>query len=326
VPECATCQSYLCPRQCKNDAGRICVAPAVARYGAALLDECTVVRLEASRTAVDALVCHWQGRTVRLRGKIVVLAAGALSTPGILLNSTSADWPHGVANNSGMVGRNLMRHLLDLYVIALPFSGPVRGQIKEIGFNDFYHFNGGKYGNVQSFGPLPSMRYLLNRPAPNLQRRFLRHAVSLATPPWDRFRHSRLVLASILEDLPYAENRVLPAASANGVSRIKFQYTIHAHERRRQTEFRASLANVLKPSSYFRMRADGNTMLAHVCGTCRFGADPKSSVLDATNRAHDLSNLYVCDSSFFPSSAGINPALTVAANALRVAAHVQDRL
>jgi choline dehydrogenase-like flavoprotein len=135
-----------------------------------------------------------------------------------------------------------------------------------------------------------------------------------------------MVLVSIMEDLPYAENRVLPAVDADGVCRIKFQYTVHPDERRRQAEFRAALTAVLKPSSYIRLKGEANSYLGHVCGTCRFGTDRRTSVLDAMNRAHDLDNLYVADASFFPSSGGINPALTVAANALRVAAHLESRL
>jgi choline dehydrogenase-like flavoprotein len=69
-------------------------------------------------------------------------------------------------------------------------------------------------------------------------------------------------------------------------------------------------------------QAENNKQLAHACGTCRFGTDPRDSVLDKNNRAHGLSNLYVVDSSFFPSSSGTNPALTIAANALRVADHL----
>jgi len=83
---------------------------------------------------------------------------------------------------------------------------------------------------------------------------------------------------------------------------------------------------VLRP---YRVRlvkqAENNRLLAHVCGTCRFGTDPKDSVLDAHNRAHGLSNLYIVDGSFFPSSGGTNPALTIAANALRVADHLIGR-
>src|SRR5581483_4384802 len=70
----------------------------------------------------------------------------------------------------------------------------------------------------------------------------------------------------------------------------------------------------------------GMPNVTHVCGTCRFGDDPRTSVLDRHNRAHDLENLYVVDASFFPSSGGTNPSLTVAANALRVAGIVDERL
>lgn len=218
-----------------------------------------------------------------------------------------------------------MRHLIDFYLITPQTRGAIAGQIKQIGFNDFYELGGRKYGNVQSFGPFPPLKYLLNRPEPGIGRKLLRLGQPVASLPWERFRHRKLVLASIMEDLPYRENRMLPSVTADGACRIKFQYTIHENERRRQKELRAVMADTLKPSSFFMMKGEANTMLGHVCGTCRFGTDPRTSVLDAWNRAHDLSNLYVCDSSFFPSSAGINPALTVAANALRVAAHLEGR-
>jgi choline dehydrogenase-like flavoprotein len=100
---------------------------------------------------------------------------------------------------------------------------------------------------------------------------------------------------------------------------------LHANEIQRHAEFLRLFKGVLKP---FRKRALGsgkdNSNVGHVCGTCRFGTDPASSVLDAQNRAHTVDNLYVVDTSFFPSSAGLNPSLTVAANALRVAAHVNE--
>ena len=75
------------------------------------------------------------------------------------------------------------------------------------------------------------------------------------------------------------------------------------------------------------MRVWGTTdraALGHACGTCRFGAHPDTSVLDRWNRAHEVSNLYVVDGSFFPTSGGMNPALTIAANALRVAHHLES--
>ena len=107
--------------------------------------------------------------------------------------------------------------------------------------------------------------------------------------------------------------------------RLRLQYRLHPSEVERRAAFLRQLKEVLQP---FRKLTLGtgkdNTNLGHVCGTCRFGADPKTSVLDPQNRAHEVDNLYVVDTSFFPSSAGLNPSLTVAANALRVAAHVNQ--
>ena len=89
--------------------------------------------------------------------------------------------------------------------------------------------------------------------------------------------------------------------------------------------FLRQMKEVLKPFRKLTLRTGkNNTNLGHVCGTCRFGTDPKTSVLDPQNRAHEVDNLYVVDASFFPSSTGLNPSLTVAANALRVAAHVNQ--
>ena len=97
---------------------------------------------------------------------------------------------------------------------------------------------------------------------------------------------------------------------------------------KRNARLRSRLAAALAPRHRVTVVTGGrnNINYGHVCGTCRFGDDPRTSVLDASNRAHDLDNLYVVDASFFPSSGGTNPSLTVAANALRVAANIDQRL
>ena len=96
--------------------------------------------------------------------------------------------------------------------------------------------------------------------------------------------------------------------------------------KKRVASFRKRIAKLLGPHKIFNTSGNNNLNYAHVCGTCRFGDDPETSVLDKNNRAHDVANLYVVDASFFPSSAGINPSLTIAANALRVAEEVDKRL
>lgn len=324
VPECACCQSYLCPRQCKNDAGRICVEPAVREHGAVLLDACEVLRLEASARTVERVVCLREGRTFTLRARVVILAAGALHTPRLLLESASAAWPHGLANRSGQVGRNLMRHYVDLYVIRPKTPPGLQATWKEIAFNDFYlDPDEGKLGSVQDFGALPPIPHLLDVLTDDVSQRFTplaALAVRSVRPVIRYFLARRLagtrILATLMEDLPYADNRVGPAADG----RIEVHYGLHPAERHRISRMRKKMKTLLKPYRPMLIKqAENNDRLAHACGTCRFGEDPSTSVLDAKNRAHDVDNLYVVDASFFPSSAGINPSLTIAANALRVA-------
>ena len=146
-------------------------------------------------------------------------------------------------------------------------------------------------------------------------------------PIYERFFSGGLVLEAVLEDLPYLDNRVLPCGepSSDGRQRLRLQYRLHASEIERRAVFLRQLKQVFEPFRTIILRAaKANAVLAHVCGTCRFGTDPKTSVLDPQNRAHEVDNLYVVDGSFFPSSTGINPSLTIAANALRVAAHVNQ--
>ena len=323
VSGCEGCQGYVCPRSCKNDAGRTCLIPAIVKHGAALIDECEVERLTAPRDQVTTLECSRLGQRFSIRAKVFVLAAGALVTPLLLLRSRSERWPSGLANQSGLVGRNLMRHYVDLYVIRPRFSEPLENRQKEIAFSDFYHSNRGKLGSVQSFGRLPPAEILIASLEKDLADGgmgwivpFLRLARPAMKPFMRAMVTKSLVLATVMEDLPYHENRVFLGEK----DRPTLRYRVTRHEARRIEAMRGHMKTLLRPyRMMFVKQAENNDRIAHACGTCRFGTDPRHSVLDAENRAHGLSNLYVVDSSFFPSSAGTNPALTISANALRVA-------
>ena len=333
---CRYCQGYLCPADCKVDGMRACLAPAIERHGATLLGDCNVVRVEAKGRAVTEVVCDRRGETLRLRGTIVVLAAGALGTPGILLASTSDAWPEGLANRSGLVGRNLMRHFNDLYALFLPgVSGDEGNRQKELAFNDFYATNDAKFGTVQSFGRLPPAEVILRslrddaRAGPHAWRSGL---IGLARPlmaPFLRRIVARsTVLATIVDDPPYANNCVTLSgqSSQSGARTLAIEYRIRPADEARIARQRALMRDLLKPLRFMLIRqAENARLLAHACGTCRFGDDPRTSVLDANNRAHGLDNLYVVDASFMPSSGGTNPGLTIAANALRVASHLLGR-
>jgi choline dehydrogenase-like flavoprotein len=243
----------------------------------------------------------------------------------LLLNSRSGDWPRGLANGSDWVGRNLMRHLPDPIEIWTQPGGKITAENKEIGLNDFYFWEGQKYGTVQSFGAIPPMEMVTNRPS--WRGKTLRLMSPAVRRVYERFFTGGLVLASIMEDLPYLDNRVLPPdrPSVDGRQRLRLQYRLHPGELERHAAFLSQLKELLKPFRRISLGSgQDNVNLGHVCGTCRFGTDPKTSVLDPHNRAHEVDNLYVVDTSFFPSSAGLNPSLTVAANALRVAAHINE--
>jgi choline dehydrogenase-like flavoprotein len=324
VPDCLGCQGFLCPKDCKNDSARICLVPALKQHGARLLDECRVERLEASREAVTGVVCSRRGERHTLRAETVVLAAGALETPGLLLRSTSADWPNGLANASGLVGRNLMRHYIDLYAVFLKNPDGLGSGLKELAFNDYYRGDGLKAGTVQAFGALPPARFLVAGLEKDLRgggKGWLVPLLRMAGPFLRRYLGRQfarsLLLATIVEDRPHPENRVGPAADRTG---LVLEYRVRDFEQGRIRAMRQRMAQTLKPYRFMLLKqAENNDRIAHACGTCRFGADPRTSVLDAANRAHGIRNLYVVDGSFFPSSAGTNPGLTIAANALRVA-------
>jgi len=322
VPGCQCCQGYLCAKNCKNHSGKICLEPAIRLHSAALLDKCEVLSLEADRARVTGIICQRDGQKFKLRSKTVVLAAGALASPAILLRSTSPDWPDGLANNSRLVGKNLMRHYIDLYLLDLQIPN-LDNRFKELAFNDYYQVEGEKLGTVQSFGRLP--------PPPVMARSLRDEAVlpglgkllGLVAPLAKGFMAKMVerstIMASIVEDPPYANNG-LTRANDGG---FRLRYRVHQQDERRIAAMRRLTKQALAPfPTQLVKQADNNHRIAHVCGTCRFGTDPKQSVLDDNNRAHDVENLYVVDGSYFPSSGGTNPALTIAANALRVADHL----
>ncbi|MGD9600844.1 MAG: GMC oxidoreductase [Gammaproteobacteria bacterium] len=324
--DCAGCTGFLCPRSCKRDAGTVCLKPALTQYGANLLADCEVLRLETTGQRVTGVVARQDGREVTLRAPLVALAAGGLESPRILLNSHSPAYPSGLANMSGLVGRHLMRHYVDVYLLQPKVSADWHGNPKEIAFNDYCFQGSDRLGIAHSAGnPVdPDVvftemhtqmaRYPGGALLGNLLRPLLRPAIR-------RHLQGKLFMFSIMEDLPYPENYVRPAPG--DPARLELNYEIQAHDRARIARFRTVLLDLFKPyKPALLKRAEANDMLAHVCGTCRMGDDPGTSVVDRWNRAHGLDNLYIVDASFFPSSSAAHPSLTIAANSLRVAAHL----
>ncbi len=331
VEGCDGCAGRVCLRDCKSDAGRVCVIPAVDEFGARLLTECEVLRLEADRSRVTRVHVRLRGREIALSGRVVIVAAGALMTPVLLLNSRSEHWPDGLANGSGLVGKNLMVHTGDMIAVRSGKGRSGAGFNKSLSINDLYVAGGRKLGNFQSVGVQVDTGSVLAHVQTTLAKgpRWLRR---LAHPLLLRviarigawyFRNS-VIFGSIVEDLPYLENRVLSdPGSPNG---MRFEYRYPAELAERNAVFRRELARVLGRTRVVTLTRPMNLNFGHLCGTARFGDDPASSVLDRNNRAHEVENLYVVDGSFFPSSGGTNPSLTIAANALRVAEAIDAAL
>ena len=329
VEGCQGCAAMLCPRECRNDAARMCLRPAMQHHGAQLLTGCRVVRLEEQGRAIQSATCDWQGKRLAVRGRIFVLAANAFMTPDLLLRSANQNFPDGLANSSGLVGRNLMLHASDFLLVQSKRNarGVAPAMNHGLSLNDFYSHRGDKLGNVHVHPvhvtgdmTLAFMRMHMKR-----LNRLPLPLLSAAASVGAMMHRSSLVFSTVLEDLPYVCNRVI--ARKDGDAGVSYDYR-HPHELRERSWklFLGFKAAAAKHFSVRPLRPVGLLNVSHVCGTCRFGDDSETSVLDRENRTHDLDNLYVVDASFFPSSGGINPSLTIAANALRVGQTIACRL
>ncbi len=324
VAGCDGCPGRVCLRDCKSDSGSVCVIPAVEKFGARLLAECEVVRLDADEKAVHRIHARWRGRELSLSARVVVLAAGALMTPVLLLNSKAEHWPRGLANGSGLVGRNLMVHSGDMIAIRSGKRAPASGFNKSLSINDWYVSGGRKLGNIQSVGVkvdtgavLAHLQTTLSKAPGWLKRIAHPLLLRIAARAGAYFFRNSVAFGSIVEDLPYLENRVIPDPTAKSGMRFEYRYTAELAER--NARLRELLVKALGRTRVVSLTRAMNLNLGHPCGTARFGDDPATSVLDRDNRAHEVENLYIVDASFFPSSGGSNPSLTIAANALRVA-------
>jgi len=225
-----------------------------------------------------------------------------------------------------MVGRNLMRHYVDLYALRLGAGRAMAPNLKELAFNDYYRTADGVFGTVQSFGALPPAPVIvadLRKETADGPWPWLAPLMAIGKPLLNQMLHGmldgRLIMGAIMEDLPFADNHVRLGEDSSMVLR----YAIRNPERLRIKAFRRELAGLFAPLRPLVLKqAENNARIAHACGTCRMGTDPKDSVINADGRAHGVDNLYIADASFFPSSGGINPGLTIAAFALRVAERI----
>lgn len=329
--QCQECIGVVCPRGCKADAVTACLDRAVGEPGCRVFEDCEVLSLDADSTRVRTIKVRHQGEELEVRARVVVLAAGALHSPQILLRSRNEAWPQGLANSSDQVGRNLMFHTSDHFAVWAPRRLDRRArQKKSISVRDFYLPQAERLGYIQSVG-LEVGAGTVALVLKNLLRGRGLHnelLLKLLVKPPSHLIATLLgaagVFAAMTEDDPMPENRiVLDSGEPDGAS---FRYTISADLRRRASALYERFAAQVRPWRCARLSVQLGMNYGHACGTCRFGNDPRTSVLDRNCRAHDLENLYVLDASFMPRSGAVNPSLTIAANSLRVAPVIAEQL
>lgn len=316
---CGTCAGFACAISAKNDLATVVVRPLLER-GLHLRTNAVVTRLAAAGgrvTAVEAMD-RATGHTVTYRAPTVVLAAGALATPHLLL----ASGLHRLNPGGHVVGRYLMRHYNEIVFGIFPQPpNPGGGFHKQLAIHDFYFGDPatreprGKLGGIQQ----------LSTPPVGLVRDQLPWLLGAACARWVDHLTGLQVIA---EDQPQYENRVLldgAGADRYGLPplRVCHRYSDRdvAAGRTLARHARAILGHA-GAWAFYRHRIG---TFSHAVGTVRMGLDPRTSALDGDCRFRGLENLYVLDGSAMPTSAGVNPSLTIAANALRAAHRLAAR-
>lgn len=326
---CDTFDGYPCLLGAKADAEINAIRPAREQYpNLTLMTNAKVLRLHTNVTGrnITGVETDVAGERYLFSGDIIVVACGAINSAALLLRSANEKHPHGLANSSDQVGRNFMKHqaiaLLSIH------AEPNRANFqKTIAVNDFYWGEPDfpyPMGMVQNSGNvvadmIPAEAPPMLAPFAKLIPGFGLHQIAERSVGW----------WLQVEDLPDPQNRVRVINH-----KIHLNYTlnnIEAGDRlvRRWTSVLKSIErnaiHVIPFSIYPRNNVPVQSV-GHQCGTCRFGSDPQTSVLNLDCRTHDVDNLYVVDGSFFPSNSGVNPTLTIIANALRVGEILAERL
>lgn len=325
---CDTCDGYPCLVHGKADSDVNCVRPIRHLDNVTLLTKAMVHRLHTDESGreISAVSVEINKEHQLFSADIVVVACGTINSAALLLRSGNDQHPNGLANRSDQVGRNFMKHLATAMVSLSTVPNPAVHQ-KTIGLNDFYWGEPDfpyPMGMVQNTGNVKGG--MMPAEAPSLLAPYVKLAPEFAL---DAIAHYTTGWWLQTEDLPDANNRVRIVKG-----KINLDYTENNLEARDRLIHRwtAVIKNLdegtkhIVPFGLYPRSIQPLAAVAHQCGTCRFGTDPDTSVLDLNCRTHDLDNLYVVDGSFFPSNSGVNPTLTIVANAIRVADHLKQRL
>lgn len=315
---CTTCDAYACAVGAKGDLATR-VIPALLRDGMHLLPETVVVRLNAERDRIVSVECidKRSGRTLTLRARSYVLAAGALATPHLLMASDLTR-----VNSAGdVVGRYLMRHCNAMtYGIFTRPPNAANVHHKQIAIHDYYLGASergappGKLGNLQQ----------IMAPAPGLLQHVLPEGLARRLGPLTQYLTGLLVVA---EDQPRRHNRVYLAPGGVdpfGLPRLVVEHRYSPRDLAARRFLVGQARRILRRAGARATFAWRVSTFSHAIGTVRMGEDPRTAPLNPSCRYRGLANLLVTDGSVFPTAAGVNPSLTIAANALRAGRLLAD--
>lgn len=309
---CGTCDGFACALGAKNDMATIVIRPLLDQ-GLELRTNAVATRLRAENgrvTAVEA-IDRQSGRSTVYRADTVILAAGALASPQLLLASGLQRCNPG----GHVVGRYLMRHYNEIVFGIFPQPpNPGGGFHKQLAIHDFYFGDAtarrprGKLGGIQQ----------LATPPVGLVRAQLPHLLAAACAPWVDHLTGLLVIA---EDQPQYENRVLLDRHIDryGIPRLQVSHRYSERDIAAGRALSQRAGAILRRAGAWALYRHRIGTFSHAVGTVRMGLDPRTSALDPQGRFRGTENLYVVDGSVLPTSAGVNPSLTIAANALRAA-------
>jgi choline dehydrogenase-like flavoprotein len=314
---CMTCDLFPCKIEAKNDLA-VTLLPAARALGAEIRDRTVAIRLLRNGARIDGVECLHTGTGERttVRADLYVVSAGAIPTPALLLRSGLGE----AGPNGRLIGRYLMRHCSGIVAGVFPFrTNPERAFHKQVAITDFYF---GKSGTAPD-GPWGCIQSLQTPPPA-----FVKHEAPYPAPiPWIAAKSLEFqsYLLCIAEDLPRRENRVDIDPARTDPLGLPLTTVSHTYLPRdlaaRQGLYREARRILRRAGALVKITLDIHTY-SHALGTCRMGTDPATSVLDPWCGFWGIPNLAVVDASFMPSSAGVNPSLTVAANGFRVGAHL----
>ena len=309
---CNTCNSFVCRIHAKSEADVCAVRPALRHSNVTLWTRACARRLIADGRGrrVEAVEVERDGQTVRVEAPLFVVSCGAVNSAALLLRSAGDRHPAGLANSSGLVGRRYMAHLATMMQGFHPFKPNATVFQKTVAINDYY------FASPRSRYPLGQIQSQGRTHGVMAQTVYPR--IPLGAYEWWVSRGVDWLVMS--EDLPKLDNRV----TLEPDGRIRLHY--RPNNVRSHRVLVAETKRILRRLGFWLIvkHSHGSKNTTHQCGTLVFGTNPSDSVLDPFCRAHDVDNLFVVDASFFPSSAAVNPGLTIIAQALRVADHIRS--